>query len=229
MRKERIVIATIGSWNIRNAEAFEKRYKNKFDVFIFKKKEALSYGSLKRIKPRFVFFPHWSWMIPGEIYKNFDCIVFHMTDLPLGRGGSPLQNLIARGIYKTRISAIKVSDGIDAGPVYIKRKLDLKGNALEIFKRASEIIFNDMAPYIIKNDPRPVPQKGKIVKFRRRNPSESDISGLNSLEKIYDHIRMLDAENYPPAFIETKSLRVEFYNAGISKRNVTANVRIIKR
>ncbi len=51
-------------------------------------------------------------------FFNFNCVVFHMTDLPFGRGGSPLQNLISRGIYKTKISAIKVVKEIDAGPIY---------------------------------------------------------------------------------------------------------------
>jgi len=44
-----------------------------------------------------------------------------MTDLPFGRGGSPLQNLIERGIKKTKISAIKVDGGIDTGDIFFKR------------------------------------------------------------------------------------------------------------
>jgi len=56
-----------------------------------------------------------------------------MTDLPLGRGGSPLQNLIERGIEKTKISALKVEDGVDTGDIFIKEPLNLKGTAEEIF------------------------------------------------------------------------------------------------
>ncbi len=41
-----------------------------------------------------IFIPHWSYIILPEIYLNYECIVFHMTDLPYGRGGSPLQNLL---------------------------------------------------------------------------------------------------------------------------------------
>ena len=46
-----------------------------------------------------------------------------MTDLPYGRGGSPLQNLIARGFLETKISAILVEKQLDAGPVYLKMEL----------------------------------------------------------------------------------------------------------
>ena len=36
-----------------------------------------------------------------------------------------MQNLIARGIYTTKVSAIRVVAGIDEGPVYLKEPLDL--------------------------------------------------------------------------------------------------------
>jgi len=48
------------------------------------------------------------------------------------KGGSPLQNLIERGIKKTKISAIKVDGGIDTGDIFFKRDLDLYGTAEEI-------------------------------------------------------------------------------------------------
>ena len=58
----------------------------------------LTRAALEQAKPRYVFFPHWSHIIPEDIHGAFECVIFHMTDLPFGRGGSPLQNLIARGI-----------------------------------------------------------------------------------------------------------------------------------
>ena len=59
-----------------------------------------------------------------------------MTDLPFGRGGSPLQNLITRGISKTKISALRCNEEIDAGPIYLKRPLSLHGSAEEIYQLA---------------------------------------------------------------------------------------------
>ena len=88
---------------------------------------------LSKFNPDIIFIPHWSFIISDEIFNKFKCIVFHMTDLPYGRGGSPLQNLIIRGHKKTKISAIKVSNWIDAGDVYLKSELDLSGSAKEIF------------------------------------------------------------------------------------------------
>lgn len=227
--KDRIVIATIKSWNIFNAEKLKSILKRYYRVFIITDKNDLTYKRLRQLEPKYVFFPHWSWIIPKEIYSVFECVVFHMTDLPFGRGGSPLQNLIVRGIDMTKISAIRVDDGIDTGPVYLKKELKLNGKASDIFNRASNIIFNKMIPYILENEPLPVPQKGNVVNFKRRAPSESDISSLRSYEEAYDYIRMLDAEGYPPAFIDIGKLRIEFNNAKLKDKYVVANARIIKK
>ena len=61
-------------------------------------------------------------------------------------------------------------------------------------------------------------------------PKDSNISELNEVEDIYDYIRMLDAEGYPKAFIETKNFKFEFNAAEKADNNsLTANVRIIKK
>ena len=112
------------------------------------RKEDFNEAVLQELQPEIIFIPHWSYIIPESIWKNFTCIVFHMTDLPYGRGGSPLQNLIARGHRETMISAIKVDIGIDTGDVYCKSHLSLEGTAHEIFMRSTPIIA-DMIEKII--------------------------------------------------------------------------------
>jgi methionyl-tRNA formyltransferase len=152
-----------------------------------------------------------------------------MTDLPFGRGGSPLQNLIVRNFKKTKISAIRVEKGVDTGPVYLKKDLDLGGTASEIFQRSSDIIYN-MITQIIDNKIIPKPQKGRILKFKRRTPEQSNIFLLDDLSKVYDYIRMLDCDGYPKAFIESNKLKFEFSNTKITSNNeLKANVRIFKK
>jgi methionyl-tRNA formyltransferase len=223
-----IIIATIKSWNIEKAKIIKTKYDEKYNIKIITKKEELNIEDIDKINPKYIFFPHWSWIIPKEIYKKYNCIVFHMTDLPYGRGGSPLQNLIERGHKKTKISAIKVEKGLDTGDIYIKEPLSLEGTAEEIYKRASEIIFEKMIPKIIEKNLTPYPQKGKVVEFKRRKPNQSDISKLNTLEKIYDYIRMLDAEGYPKAYIREDGIKYEFYDAKIEGNEIQAKVKITK-
>lgn len=218
------IVATVKSWNINNFKSLRARDK-KNRWFLVDDKKNLTLEKIKKINPKYIFFPHWSWIIPEDIYKNYECVVFHMTDLPYGRGGSPLQNLIVRGHKKTKISAIRVVGGLDTGDVYFKMPLTLNGNADEIFRRASKIFFS-MMKTIINKKLKPTPQKGKVVSFQRRKPSEGDISGLDSIPKLYDYIRMLDAEGYPSAFLEKNKLRFEFSKATLKRGHLSAEVKI---
>ncbi len=197
---------------------------------IIDSRENFNLKKLTVFNPSKIFIPHWSHLIPKEIYDNFECIVFHMTDLPFGRGGSPLQNLIVRGFKETKISALKVEQGIDTGAIYLKKKLSLEGSAEIIFQRAS-IIVEEMIIEILKKDLKPFPQVGQITEFKRRKPEESNIESLNDLEKVYDYIRMLDCAGYPHAFIETSNLKFEFINANFNENEeiIIANVRISKK
>lgn len=85
------------------------------------RKEDLTPERLREIAPRTIFFPHWSYLIPPAIHEGWECIIFHMTDLPYGRGGSPLQNLIQRGHRETMLTALRCVAELDAGPIYLKR------------------------------------------------------------------------------------------------------------
>jgi methionyl-tRNA formyltransferase len=167
---------------------------------------------LTELNPRYIFFPHWSHIIPASIYNRFECVIFHMTDVPYGRGGSPLQNLIVRGHKQTKISAIRCVRELDAGPVYLKYDLSLAGTAGEILDRAYDTI-EQMIVEILKSQPEPQPQIGEAVVFKRRRPEDGDIANFESLETIFDYIRMLDGEGYPPAFVDVGKLHIEFSHA----------------
>jgi methionyl-tRNA formyltransferase len=206
----------------------EQKCKKIFGSIAINNKLELNFKSLKKIKPDYVFFIHWSYIIPKDIFQNFNCILFHMTDLPYGRGGSPLQNLIVRGHSKTMVSAIKVEEGIDTGPVFLKKLVLLSGTAEEIFLRTGRLMI-EMMKEIIKKKIQPVAQKGKVVVFKRRTPKESNLQNAADVKMVYNFIRMLDAEGYPKAFIETRYLKFEFSNASIKKGSITANVKIIKK
>ena len=83
---------------------------------------------------------------------------------------------------------------------------------------------------IIEKNIKPTPQKGNPFYFKRRTPSQSRIEGIKSIGELYNHIRMLDCEGYPKAFIEIDDLILEFENANLKdEKNITANVRIFKK
>ena len=84
MNKPIIVIATIKTWNYNNLNLFIEKYKDIYEIFFCKNQIDLNLDFLDKINPQYIFFPHWSFIIPGAIYNKYNCIVFHMTDLPYG-------------------------------------------------------------------------------------------------------------------------------------------------
>lgn len=199
---------------------------NKKDFYYINQKEELTAELLNKLHPRYVFFPHWSYKIPPEIYNNFECIIFHETDLPFGRGGSPIQNLIERGIYQTKITALKCNETFDAGDIYLKKDLSLKEkSAKELFIDIGNIV-SSMIDEIIEKKIIPIPQQGQITTFKRRTPEQSNISDLNSLDKIFDYIRMLDAPGYPNAFLKHNNILYTFNNVKKENGKLIATVEI---
>ena len=208
--KPRYVVATIKPWNIA---AFNSHCAELAGQWVLiTSKEDLTLNRLREIQPKYIFFPHWSWPVPTKILQEFPCVCFHETDLPYGRGGSPLQNLIIRGHKETKMTALRMVEELDAGPVYLKRPLSLAGRAEEIFERAADLVY-DMIGEIITREIAPLPQQGEAVVFNRRTPNESVLPQDGSPSTLFDFIRMLDAPTYPKAFIDHGQWRIEFDRA----------------
>ena len=226
-----IVIATIKEWNINNYFELKKELENEYSLYLLTNKDELSFKNIETINPKYIFFPHWSWIIPENIYKNYECILFHMTDLPYGRGGSPLQNLIINKVYNTKISALKVTKGLDEGDIYLKEDFDIsKGSANEIYINASKLIFKKLIPNILRQNPTPVRQEGDVVNFKRRTPEQSNIKMLNdvSIANLYDFIRMLDAPSYPKAYLELDNLKMELFEVIIKDGKLEGRFEVSK-
>ena len=188
--------------------------------------EDLTVQTVKALQPRYIFFPHWSRRVPDAILDIAECVCFHMTDLPYGRGGSPLQNLIIAGHTETVVSALRMEAGLDTGPIYLKRPMNLDGRAQDIYERAAEIAFG-MIGNIVQDQPVPVPQSGEVTVFERRTPAESELPAGASMQQFYDHVRMLDADGYPRAFVNHGNLRMELSEARqTSTGEITARVSV---
>ena len=222
-----IVIASPHNRNAKIGEDLREKYPSLSFVYVNSNKELKSLN-LYELSPDWIFFPHWSWKVPSEIFTEYQCVIFHMTDLPFGRGGTPLQNLILRGKTNTKICALKCEDGIDTGPIYCRRPLSLNGSAEEILRRA-QLQIQDMIQEILDHNPRPKPQTGDIVEFERRKASDGDLESVSEISTAYDYIRMLDAEGYPNAYLQTSHLQFDFNNVERVGEDLIANVRIKRR
>jgi len=226
MNNKKYIVATIRPWNIKIYNERIINYPGEWHLIT--KPHYLIKKFVQKIKPRYIFFPHWNHKIPSEILELADCICFHETDLPYGKGGSPIQNLISKGHKETMISAIKMTGEIDGGPVFLKRRLSLEGLAEEIYIRASKLIA-EMTLEIVEKEPVPIAQTGNSTIFKRRTPKQSEIPiDLRDINELFDHLRMLDATGYPKAFIRYGDYKFEISRPALRAGYVEADVHIIK-
>ncbi|WP_294588339.1 hypothetical protein [uncultured Bacteroides sp.] len=225
---ENILIVSEKSWN-KELVGHLQSAMPQYSFYLISQKEDFTIERIDSISPVKIFIPHWSYIVSPVIFEQYECVVFHMTDLPYGRGGSPLQNLIVRGLMSTKLSALRVEAGLDTGPVYLKKDLSLLGTAEEIFIRANNLV-EKMIVEILQNNLQPMPQAGDPVVFKRRKPEQGDMSELEKLEDIFNYIRMLDADGYPHAYIEKGKFRYEFTRASIkADGSIRADVKITKK
>ena len=219
---DNFIIASSKPWH--HAE-FENISRHQLGTWFYVSCKVELEACLKKITPRYIFFLHWDWRVPHVIWQQHECVCFHMTDVPYGRGGSPLQNLILEGRTETKVTALRMEAEIDAGPIYAKRPMALNGRAEDIYLRAGEICW-EIIQWMIKDNPSPVAQEGKVTHFHRRKPEQSHLPVEGGLSAIYDFIRMLDAPTYPPAFLDHGEFRMEFWCAELGDDTIEARVLI---
>jgi len=198
-------------------EHFIRLYEDKlkklpYDIVLLTDKVALTYEYVKSINPKYIFFPDWSWIIPEELVKGFNCICFHEAPLPMFRGGSPIQNQIIRGIKKTKLTAFKMDESIDTGDILLQEDLSLEGHLRDILDRITELVYK-MVIKIIKEEFTMKKQEGEGSFCKRRTPEESRIEHLNyDIGYLYDFIRMLE-DPYPNAYIQIDNKEIIFKDA----------------
>jgi len=217
----KFIIITKKKWDLDN---FKRLGKN---IIVLSK---ITPNKIKKINPKIIFFIHWSKYINKSIFKNFFCIQFHSSNLPKGRGGSPIQNQIMLNIKKTKISAFKVSESFDAGPICLQDNLSLNGSAHDIFKRIENKSIKMIKKIIKTKHLIFKKQKGKPSYFKRRKPSNSklNVNKTKTIKKLYDFLRMLDAPDYPKAFVKLNKFILTFNDIKINRNIINAKVEIIK-
>lgn len=119
---------------------------------------------------RYMFFVNWSEKVPVHILERAECVNFHCTALPYGRGGHPIENLLLAGKTDTVITAHQMTTAIDAGPIYaVSPSVSLSGTKREIQARFINPV-SALIRQIIDTEPTPYAQHGEPTYFQRLQP-----------------------------------------------------------
>lgn len=78
---ENILIVSEKSWN-KELVSYLQSTMPQYAFYLISQKEDFTVERIGSISPVKIFIPHWSYIIPSAIFERYECIVFHMTDLP---------------------------------------------------------------------------------------------------------------------------------------------------
>ncbi|MFH1824028.1 MAG: formyltransferase family protein [Candidatus Firestonebacteria bacterium] len=171
-----------------------KQYSYKFNVY--KKQEEIRKGEV-------LFILGCDRVIPQSVLrKHKNNIVIHESDLPKGRGWSPVTWQVERGKNNIIFTLFEAARKVDAGDYYFKSILSLNGTELieEIRKKVTDKI-SEMIVYYLEHYPmNPKKQKGKVTYFRRRQSNDCKFDINKPVKSQFNRLRVVDNERYPAYF-----------------------------
>ena len=74
----KIVVASSKDWFFQSSKT---SFYKELDIENIKSKNKKNIINLKKINPKFIFFPHWNWKVSSNILNNFECIALHNTTI----------------------------------------------------------------------------------------------------------------------------------------------------
>lgn len=206
---------------------WSEQLKNKLSSFKCEYFDDNSYINQLSQNPDWIFYFHWSEIVPKNVYENNKCVVLHTGNLPKGRGGSPIQNQILDGITETRVNAIVMGPELDAGDVYCSIPMTLQGTMTDIWltlvDRAYELIKK-----CVLEEPTPKKQVGNVQVYKRNKNNVLPLENSSNLIEIHRFIQMLDAETYPSAYLKIGDFKLSFTRSKLNHDNVLCDVSIEK-
>lgn len=160
----------------------------------------------------FCFCLGFSQLIPKELRQRFKhTLVVHESDLPAGRGWSPLTWQILDGQNRIPVTLIEAAEQVDSGVIYGQRWLEFEGHELIGELRAAQANATcDLCSWFVENFPESISsaikQKGDPTYFPRRGPEDSELDITRTIEEQFNILRVVDNERYP-AFFDWKGQR----------------------
>ena len=93
------------------------------------------------------------------------CVNVHASLLPRWRGAAPIQRAILAGDETSGVTIMRMDEGLDTGPMLLKRELDIRGkNAGQVTDAMAGLGADALIEWLARPKP-PVPQPGDGVSY----------------------------------------------------------------
>lgn len=152
-------------------------------------------------------------ILPKEILDTpaYGCINIHASLLPRWRGAAPIHRAIMAGDEQTGVCIMQMDDGLDTGPVLLRRKVPITaGDTTQSLHNTLAYVGGELIAKALENigeiAPKPQPSGG-ITYAEKIDKSESRIDWTRPGTEIDRKIRGLSP--FPGAWCELDGLRVK--------------------
>lgn len=136
-------------------------------------------------------------IVPRETREKYRrVLVLHESDVPQGRGWSPLAWQLLNGAKEVTISMLEAEDAVDSGRVWMKNEVSFEGHELnaEIHERVARLKLKMIATAIEFEEELAqyaIPQAGDPTYYDRRSPVMSQIPAPD--DRTFNLMRIADA------------------------------------
>lgn len=172
--------------------------------------------ALRALAPDLLIVAAYGLLLPRAILAvpPFGCLNIHASLLPRWRGAAPIQRAIAAGDAETGISLMQMEAGLDTGPVYAMRTLDIApretGGSLHdrLAALGAELLIATL-PGILAGTLTAVPQDATAATYARKlDKAEARIDWTQSAEAIDRQVRAFDPWPVAETRLDGDTLRV---------------------
>ena len=144
-------------------------------------------------------------IIPQEFLQNNQKnIIIHASDLPQGKGWSPLFWQVLEGSNEIVFNVFEASEGMDDGAVYFKKTLHLEGDELYEQLREKQALFTLALckEFLQLKDPVARVQDKNTLEsiYPKRNPKDHKLDVNKSIKEQFNLLRISSNEEFPAYF-----------------------------
>jgi methionyl-tRNA formyltransferase len=137
--------------------------------------------------------------------RNQHNLVVHESDLPKGRGWSPLTWQILEGKNEIPITLFEAEETVDSGRLYLQKIMYFAGDELiEDLRKTQADTTIELCVEFVRDYAQVVAnateQTGKPTYYDRRSPKNSRLDPNKSIADQFNLLRTVDNEVYPAFF-----------------------------
>ncbi len=130
-------------------------------------------------------------------------VVVHASDLPKGRGFSPLSWQVEEGKNDITVCLFEATEELDAGPIVYREIMHFEGHELLTEMRdVGARLYVDLCLRLLAepSPPEGVPQRGEPTFYPRRTNQNNRLDPNKSLAEQFNKLRVSDNERFPAFF-----------------------------